>query len=91
MEKILSSFSGEKSEWKNWAEIHLTNVQSLECDRAFDVPAGGDIKVGSTDFSNDDHAEDLVYEAQVAWRSPITTCNGTARNLVMSSQSPSET
>ena len=86
MKKILCSLLGEKSEWKNWAKIHLTNVQSLECDRASDVPAGGDIKVGSTDFSNDDHAEDLVFEAQVAWRPPIATCNGMARNLVMSSQ-----
>ena len=31
-------------------QIHRTDVQSLECDKAFDVPGGEDIKVESTNF-----------------------------------------
>lgn len=91
LKEQLKIFSVEKREWMNWSSIHLRHNPSLEWDAFLDVPEEKqEITVGMNGFSREGCDQDRGHEAQVPWRSLVDTCKGIARNLVMSSQSPSE-
>lgn len=70
--------------------MHRAQTRSLECDAAFRVPAKENIGVGVDSSVREGVEEQRLHQADVAWRSLITTRKSAAFGIVERTESPME-
>ena len=84
----LKDLSGRQEDWEDWRIEHQEKAKAMGFVDELTTHEGHDIMVGAEEF--DASGVDLVRlrQARQAWTSVITTCKGTARDLVKSEKSP---
>ena len=84
----LKDLRGRQEDWEDWRIEHQEKAKAMGFVDELTTHEGHDIMVGAEGF--DASGVDLVRlrQARQAWTSVITTCNGTARDLVKSEESP---
>ena len=84
----LKDLSGRQEGWEDWKIEHQEKGKAMGFVDELTTHEGHDIMVGAERF--DASGVDLVRlrQARQTWTSLITTCKGTARDLVKSAESP---
>ena len=84
----LKDLSGRQEGWQNWRIEHEERAKAMGFVDELTTHEGHDIMIGAEGF--DASGVDLVRlrQARQTWTSLITTCKGTARDLVKSAESP---
>ena len=84
----LKDLSGRQEGWEDWRIEHQEKAKAMGFVDELTMHEGHDIMVGAEGF--DASGVDLVRlrQARQTWTSLITTCKGTARDLVKSAESP---
>lgn len=65
-------------------------TRSLGYDEIFGVPVEDAIKVGMAGFDSSELDQEKVHDADLAWRSLLTTCKGMTFEIVEKAQSPTQ-
>ena len=81
-------FSGRQEDWEGWRIVHLAKAEALGFAEELTTHERRDIMVGAEEFDASGVDPVRLRQARQAWTSLITTCKGTARDLVKSAKSP---
>ena len=82
----LQKFSGEEEDWDEWHKVYSSQARILGF--AEELVATDEIRVGAENFSSQGIDPLRAKRASEAWLSLITTCKGTALEIVQSTVSP---
>ena len=80
----LKDFSGRQEDWEDWRIEHLAKAEALRFAQELTTHEGRDIMVGAEGLDASGVDSVRLRPARQAWTSLITTCKGTARDLVKS-------
>ena len=81
-------FSGESEDWNTWSRVHYAQLSALGCAAALTAQGDDDLKIGRSDFTDDEADPEQLRTAHQAWVSLITTCKGVAFDIVQGAESP---
>ena len=84
----LKDFSGRQEDWEDWRIEHLAKAEVLGFAEELTTHEGRDITVGAEKFDASGVDPVRLRQARQAWTSLITTCKGTARDLIKSAETP---
>ena len=81
-------FSGESEDWNTWSRVHYAQLSALGCAAALTAQGDDDLKIGRSDFTDDEADPEQLRTAHQAWVSLITMCKGVAFDIVQGAESP---
>ena len=84
----LKDFSGRQKDWEDWGIEHFAKAEALGFAEELATHDVRDIMAGAEGFDASCVDPVSLRQARQAWTSLITTCKGTARDLVKSVESP---
>ena len=83
----LRKFSGEEADWDEWYKVYSSQSRILGF--AEELVATDETRVGAEDFNSQGIDPLQTKRASEAWLSLITTCKGSALEIMLSTDSPS--
>ena len=84
----LKDFSSRQEDWEDWRIEHLAKAEAFGFAQELTTHEGRDIMVGAEGLDASGVDSVRLRQAGQAWTSLITTCKGSARDLVKSAESP---